>query len=203
MTSVQSSPYTFSPTALVALCASPAIVIFISSNFVNLGNLFFNMLFSRWMGPELFGDLSIVLTVKLALLAVLGALQMAVSQRVAASDTSERRHLGHSLAQIHRSCFVALWLALPIFALFIGAGEFGTRLGLGSPYLLFILLGSLPFCAPLNILRGVALGDMNGRKIVISATVTAFRSIFCKLRLELLLSEQQLYMHHNCCLFRL
>ncbi|MBS8271691.1 hypothetical protein DYI26_23755, partial [Halomonas litopenaei] len=39
------------------------------------------------------------------------------------------------------------------------------------PYLLYILLGSVPFSAPLNILRGVALGRMNSAKIVYSANV--------------------------------
>ena len=89
-----------------ALVASPVIVIFLSSNFVNVGNLLFNVLFSRWMGPALFGDLAILLTVKLALLGVLGALGSAVSQRVAQSSQDD----GQAIAVVNRLLFVGLWL---------------------------------------------------------------------------------------------
>lgn len=158
-------------TGFITLCASPAIIIFISSNFVNVGNLVFNMIFSRWMGPELFGDLAVVLTIKLALLGVLGALSSAVSQQVAALDAKNKGLTEQGLARINRICFGALWLALPLIALMLYVGSIGTRLDIGSPYLLFILLGSLPFCAPLSVLRGVALGQMNSTKIVMSANV--------------------------------
>lgn len=154
-----------------ALCASPAIIIFVSSNFVNVGNLVFNMIFSRWMGPELFGDLAIVLTIKLALLGILGALSSAVSHRIAALDDSDSGRTEAALARINRACFRALWLVLPVIAVAIYAGSADTHLELGSPYLLFILLASLPFCAPLNILRGVALGRMDSTRIVYSANV--------------------------------
>ncbi len=157
--------------SLIALCASPALVIFVSSNFVNVGNLVFNMIFSRWMGPELFGDLAVVLTIKLALLGVLGALSSAVSQQVAAQEAKDADQSEQALARINCICFVALWLTLPLIAVTLYVGSVGTRLDLGSPNLLFILLGSVPFCAPLNILRGVALGRMDSAKIVLSANV--------------------------------
>ncbi len=157
--------------SLIALCVSPALIIFVSSNFVNVGNLVFNMIFSRWMGPELFGDLAVVLTIKLALLGVLGALSSAVSQQVAALDAKDAGQTEQALARINGICFGALWLALPVIAVMLYVGSVGTRLDLGSPYLLFILLGSVPFCAPLNILRGVALGRMDSAKIVLSANV--------------------------------
>ncbi len=157
--------------SLIAVCASPALIIFVSSNFVNVGNLVFNMIFSRWMGPELFGDLAVVLTIKLALLGVLGALSSAVSQQVAAQDAKDAGQTEQALARINRICFGALWFALPVIAVMLYFGSVGTRLDLGSPYLLFILLGSVPFCAPLNILRGVALGRMDSAKIVLSANV--------------------------------
>lgn len=155
----------------VAVLASPAIVIFLSSNFVNIGNLAFNMIFSRWMGPELFGDLAVVLTIKLALLGILGALSSAVSQNIAATGAQALDQTEQALARINRVCFAALWLALPVIGLALYAGSVSERLDLASPYLLFILLGSVPFCAPLNILRGVALGHMNSAKIVLSANV--------------------------------
>lgn len=173
------SPIRMRRAGLWALIASPAVLIFLSSNVVNVGNLAFNMLFSRWMGPELFGDLSIVMTIKLAFLGVFGALSSAVSHRVAGLDAADARQTEQALARLNRICFAALWLALPIVALGIFAGSFQTRLDLGSPYLLYILLGSAPFIAPMNILRGVALGRMNSTKIVYSANVEmAVRLVF-------------------------
>lgn len=156
---------------LLALVMSPAVIIFVSSNVVNVGNLAFNMIFSRWMGPELFGDLAIVLTIKLAFLGVFGAVSSAVSHRVAALKADDAAQTDQALARLNRICFAALWFALPVVALAIFAGSLQTRLDLGSPYLLYILLGSVPFSAPLNILRGVALGRMNSAKIVYSANV--------------------------------
>jgi len=156
---------------IVALSASPAIILFLSSNFVNVGNLAFNMIFSRWMGPELFGDLAVVLTIKLALLGILGALASAVSHQIAALDAADRGRTEQALARINRLAFVALWLALPVVGLAFLAGSIDRRLDLGSPYLMFILLGSVPFCAPLSILRGVALGRLDSARIVYSANI--------------------------------
>ena len=154
---------------VIALLASPVVLIFLSSNFVNVGNLAFNMIFSRWMGPALFGDLAVVLTIKLAILGVFGALSSATSQQVAAVDGSTRHQTEQALAAMNRVCFVGLWIALPVIAVVIYAGSLSSRLDLGSPYLLFILLGTLPFCGPLNLLRGVALGRMDSTRFVYSA----------------------------------
>ena len=157
--------------SIFALAASPAVVIFLSSNFVNVGNLVFNMMFSRWMGPELFGDLAVVLTIKLALLGILGALSSAVSHQVAAQGDTGKGETERTLARINRLCFIALWIALPVVSASVYAGSLDARLDLGSPYLLYILILSLPFCAPLNLLRGVALGRMDSKRIVFSANV--------------------------------
>lgn len=154
---------------VIALLASPVVLIFLSSNFVNVGNLAFNMIFSRWMGPALFGDLAVVLTIKLAILGVFGALSSATSQQVAAVDGGTRHQTEQALAAMNRVCFVGLWIALPVIAVVIYAGSLSSRLDLGSPYLLFILLGTLPFCGPLNLLRGVALGRMDSTRFVYSA----------------------------------
>ena len=154
---------------VIALLASPVVLIFLSSNFVNVGNLAFNMIFSRWMGPALFGDLAVVLTIKLAILGVFGALSSATSQQVAAVDGGTRHQTEQALAAMSRVCFVGLWIALPVIAVVIYAGSLSSRLDLGSPYLLFILLGTLPFCGPLNLLRGVALGRMDSTRFVYSA----------------------------------
>lgn len=148
-----------------AILTSPVLLVFLSSNFVNAGNLAFNMLFSRWMGPALFGDLAVVLTIKLALLGVLGAVQMAVTRHIATHGSDVDR----GIAKLNRLIFIALWFATPILLLLVEAGGGGERLGMTQPVLLLIVLMSLPFAAPLSILRGVVQGRMDVRGMLISA----------------------------------
>ena len=61
----------------------PAVILFVSANIANAANLFFNMIFARLMGPVLFADLTLLLTLKLGALSFLGALQFAYSERTA------------------------------------------------------------------------------------------------------------------------
>lgn len=152
--------------AIWAALASPVVVVFLSSNFVNAGNLAFNMLFSRWMGPALFGDLALVLTIKLALLGLLGAVQMAVSRHVATHGTRDDAHL----VRLNQVSFVALWCLTPLIMLLAWAGG-GEWLGMKQPAILLIVLLSLPFAAPLSILRGFVHGRMDVIGILASANL--------------------------------
>lgn len=152
---------------LFAILTTPAIIVFLSSNFVNAGNLFFNVLFSRWLGPELFGDLALLLTIKLSVLGVMGAIQMAVSQNVA--DAPEK--ISSALARINFLAFCALWMALPVVLFVLFFGDVGRLLGLENQATLLILSASLPFAAPLSILRGYAFGRQMTGKIVLTANV--------------------------------
>ena len=154
-----------------ALLATPAVAIFVSSNVVNVGNLAFNMLFSRWMGPEIFGDLALLLTIKLALLGVMGAVQLAVSQQVAARSGAERSRFLAALAVLDRRGILALTAALPIAAGVVLALEAGPRLGLGGTHLLVLLLAALPVTLAFSILRGVAFAEMRMGRLVLSANV--------------------------------
>ena len=161
----------FSPGKLPvpALLLTPAFLIFVSSNFVNAGNLLFNTLFSRWMGPALYSDLALILTLKLAILGVFAALQMAVSREVAQVDGDARDRLKANLARINKVLFLALWLCLP-FALVISIGaDLGATFGLSNSNLFIIILLSVPFVAPLSICRGVAFGELCSWQIIVSA----------------------------------
>lgn len=154
-----------------AIALGPVFIIFVSSNVVNAGNLLFNVLFSRWMGPELFGELATVLTIKLAILGVLGALQIAVSHRVAKESEDGAAPLDAALSRLNHVCFVGLWFLLPAVVAAAWFGDLGKGLGLGSPILLVLLILSLPFAIPLSILRGVALGRLDTRHVLASANL--------------------------------
>lgn len=150
------------------LFISPALAMFISSNVANAGNLVFNMLFSRWMGPDLFGDLATLLTLKLSLLALLNAVQMAVSQVVA---VSERGSLERGLALLNRAGFILTALALPVLVPSALTGALGAALGIESSPALVVLLLALPVTVPLCLYRGVATGRMDIGQIIWSANL--------------------------------
>lgn len=155
---------------LAVLFGGPVVAIFLSANLVNLGNLGFNVLFSRWMGPVLFGQLATLLTLFLAVMGVLGALQLAVSQQIAAGrDRSGALEAG--LSHFARQGFVAGLVALPVLIAACIVLNLGQALGLGSPLLLPLLLLCLPFALPLALARGVATGRLAARSVILSAQV--------------------------------
>ncbi len=157
---------------LPVLLLSPVVVIFVSSNVVNAGNLLFNLLFSRWMGPAAFGELATLLTLKLALLGALGAVQFAVSQRIAADEGSFRAvPLAAALGHINKIAFIGLWMVLPLVLLGAWSSGVTETLGLSHVSLLLVLAASLPFAVPLSILRGVAFGRLASREVLLSANI--------------------------------
>jgi len=158
--------------AIAALVATPAVLVFLSSNFVNVGNLAFNMIFSRLMGPEMFGVLALILTVKLALLGVLGAIQMSVSQLVASSSEDERPIVGLALSRINRILVLgALVLGAALTGCLLAGGAVDARLPSIEPHLIILLLAAVPFGASMSVLRGIAFGDMETGRIILSANV--------------------------------
>jgi O-antigen/teichoic acid export membrane protein len=150
------------------LLATPAVAMFLAANVANAGNLVFNMLFSRWMGPELFADLATLLTLKLSLLALLNALQMAVSQEVSAQ---RGRPIDTALSVLGRVLFLALGAVVPFLLPAALGGALGDTIGITSGYALAILIVALPVTAPLCVARGVATGRLEVGRIVLSANV--------------------------------
>lgn len=143
---------------LLALIASPAVLMFVSSNLVNVGNFSFNLIFSRLMAPAAFADLAFLLTVKLVSLSVLSALQMAVSKQVA-DNKVEAADLRQFLSL--RSPWLWGGMALVIGALWLTGAPLGRALA--------ILALACPLILPLSILRGLALGQINMRATIWSA----------------------------------
>lgn len=151
---------------LGALSAGPLVAIFLSANIVNIGNLGFNVLFSRWMGPVAFGQLATLLTLFLAVMAVLTALQLAVSQRIAAGDDPA---LAAALARLARRGLALGVAVLPALILAVHLLDLGPALGVSSPQSLPLLLLCLPFALPLALARGIATGHLDARRVILSA----------------------------------
>lgn len=156
--------------ALAAVLGGPVVAIFLSANLVNLGNLGFNVLFSRLMGPALFGQLATLLTLFLAVMGVLGALQLAVSQQVA-GDRDRTSGIEAGLARFARQGFVTGLVALPVLIAACLVLNFGPAIGLGSSLLLPLLLLCLPFALPLALARGIATGRLAARGVILSAQI--------------------------------
>ena len=171
MSDLSTSP-SFGFRSAFALAATPAVVIFLSSNFVNVGNLAFNMIFSRLLGPELFGTLALLLTIKLALLGIMGAVQMAVSQMVASCTGDERPGVEQALSRINRFLFLGLFILGITLTTGLALGEaVGARPLPVETVHLAMLLAAVPFGASLSVLRGIAFGDLRTGRIVLSANV--------------------------------
>lgn len=153
----------------MAALGSPFVIIFISSNIVNVGNLAFNLLFSRWMGPVVFGDMAVTLTLMLAVMGILTSIQMAVSQKVAEAPDDTRSALLGSLAKMNRLAIAASAVVFPLVLALIYLGRPGEALGMAEPQALAILALAIPFVAPLSLVRGVINGQIDVLRIVLSA----------------------------------
>lgn len=143
---------------LVAILSGPAVAVFLSSNLVNAGNLAFNMLFSRWMGPALFADLACLLTIKLAVLNLTGALQMAVSREVAAATPAKRPMIS---ALVHRAAWRWLVAGIVLLPFVLWAAVALSDFGLSSRWAPAVLAIALPFAVPLSLVRGDAAGRLD------------------------------------------
>lgn len=150
---------------------APALAIFVSANVANAGNLLFNVLFSRWMGPEIFADLATILTLKLAVLAVLNAVQLAVSQKVASSEEHSFTALQGSLRWISVTSFIALGALLGLILPFSFTGALNRAFGLHEGAALALVLLALPFSVPLSLGRGIAMGRIDTVRIICSANL--------------------------------
>ena len=87
----------------------PAAILFVSANIANAANLLFNMIFARLMGPALFADLTLLLTLKLGVLSFLGALQFAFAEQ-----SAKERHRPTSKIKAYALSWRSLKISVPI-----------------------------------------------------------------------------------------
>lgn len=142
----------------------PAAIIFISANLANAANLLFNMLFARLMGPALFADLTLLLTLKLGVLSFLSALQFAYSEH-----TAKQRNTKLSKIKAQNLSLKSLKLSFPImFIVIASASTISSALNFSSPLALSLLALAIPFFLPMVIYRGLTQGLIDVHKIVFS-----------------------------------
>lgn len=142
----------------------PALILFLSANIANAANLIFNMIFARLMGPAIFADLTLLLTLKLGVLSVLGALQFAFAEHIAKhSNGTENK------ANARRLSLQSLRVSVPImFVVIASASVISSFLNFSSPRALALLALAIPFFLPMIFYRGLTQGHINIPKIVMS-----------------------------------
>ena len=142
----------------------PAAILFLSTNIANAANLIFNMIFARVMGPALFADLTLLLTLKLGVLSILGALQFAFAEQ-AAKESS----ISKSKAKAFALSWASLKISVPImFIIIASAAPLSAWLNFSSPWALAMLALAIPFFLPMIIYRGLTQGLIHIPKIVLS-----------------------------------
>jgi len=145
----------------------PAAILFVSANIANAANLFFNMVFARLMGPALFADLTLLLTLKLGVLSFLGALQFAFSERTAKRESKKK-----SKIKAHAMSWQSLRVSVPVmFIVIASSGFLSSSLNFSSPLALSLLALAIPFFLPMVIYRGLTQGLIEVPKIVLSIQV--------------------------------
>ncbi|MEP1230967.1 MAG: hypothetical protein ABJG88_09860 [Litorimonas sp.] len=142
----------------------PAAILFVSANIANAANLIFNMIFARLMGPALFADLTLLLTLKLGVLSFLGAFQFAFAEQAA-----KAKYIPTSKITAFALSWQSLKISVPImFVIIVSARAISSWLNFTSPNALVLLAIAIPFFLPMVIYRGLTQGLIHVPKIVLS-----------------------------------
>ena len=147
----------------------PASILFISANIANAGNLAFNMIFARLMGPEAFADLTFLLTLKLGVLCVLSAFQLAFAKHTAKFWFGHNRDTRRPQLESYASKIVgkSFWVSLPLmFGALIFAESFARAFQFDDLKSLFILITIIPLIFPMIVYRGLSQGRIDLPRIV-------------------------------------
>ncbi|HAX68823.1 MAG TPA: sugar isomerase, partial [Anaerolineae bacterium] len=150
--------------------ASASALLMLSMTVVNAGNYIYNLIMGRWLGPSLFADLSLIVTLLLVVTFLTAPIQM-TSARYAAIHTADGDD--KTLASLRRFIwFVALSLGLTLtafFAIFAPALKnfFHTQSSL--PFVIFGM--ALPFSMVQAVERGMLQGRTNFKILAISYQV--------------------------------
>ncbi|MBX3010743.1 MAG: oligosaccharide flippase family protein [Caldilineaceae bacterium] len=133
---------------------------FVSTTIVNGGNYLFNLILGRWLGPALFADVSIVITLFLFLTFITAGFQQTAAKFAAIySANQDQANLWALRRWLHRWS----WLFGLICLLLVGGGAifwqnfFHTT----SAWLFVIFAIGLPFYFVQGIDRGLLQGQMN------------------------------------------
>src|SRR6185436_12675847 len=124
--------------------ASASALLMISMTVVNAGNYVYNLIMGRWLGPSLFADLSLIVTLLLIVTFITAPIQMTTA-RYSAIHTADGDL--KTLASIRRFIWrVAASLGLTLTVLFVALAPLLQKFFHTQSSLPFIIFGAaLPF----------------------------------------------------------
>ena len=150
--------------------ASASALLMLSMTLVNAGNYVYNLIMGRWLGPSLFADLSLIVTLLLAITFLTAPIQMTAA-RYSAIHTADGNE--KALASIRRLIwFVALGLGLTLTAFFALLAPVLKSFFHTQSSLSFIIFGAaLPFAMLQAVERGILQGRTSFKVLAISYQV--------------------------------
>ncbi len=150
--------------------ASASLLLMVSMTIVNAGNYVYNLIMGRWLGPALFADVSLIITLLLMITFITVPLQLTAARysaiHSADGDTA-------SMASIRRwLTWLALLLGAGCAALFSFGAPLWARIFQTSSPQPFILFGlALPFAFAQGVNRGILQGQMRFTTLTITYQV--------------------------------
>lgn len=167
--------------ARVRAMATPGLVLFASANMANAANLAFNMVFARLLGPAMYADLAMLLSLKLSALCVLSAIQMSHARRVATEDRGPVTD-----AETASGARKALLPAFLIMLVVMSAAEaIAAVFSISQPSTFVLIALIVPALVPLSLYRGLAQGRIDLPRIVWSIQMEWMVRLFGGLALYL------------------
>jgi len=150
--------------------AAASLLLMVSMTIVNAGNYVYNLIMGRWLGPALFADISLIVTLLLIITFITVPLQLTTA-RYAAIHSADGNQA--ALASIHRwMTRVAILVGVSFAAFFaLGAPLWAAFFQTASP-LPFVLFGlALPFAFAQGVNRGVLQGKMRFTTLTVTYQV--------------------------------
>lgn len=150
--------------------ASASALLMLSMTVVNAGNYVYNLIMGRWLGPSLFADLSLIVTLLLVVTFLTAPIQMTAA-RYSAIHTADGD--SKTLASLQRFIwFIALGLGLALMLFFVALAPalknfFHTK----SPLPFIIFGAALPFSMLQAVERGMLQGRTSFKVLAISYQV--------------------------------
>lgn len=150
--------------------ASASALLMLSMTVVNAGNYIYNLIMGRWLGPSLFADLSLIVTLLLVVTFLTAPVQMTAA-RYSAIHTADGDT--KTLASIRRFLwFSALGIGLTLMAFFAALSPILQNFFHTQSFFPFIIFGvAIPFGMLQAVERGMLQGRTNFKILAISYQV--------------------------------
>lgn len=157
--------------------ASASLLLMISQTIVNAGNYVYNLIMGRWLGPALFADVSLIVTLLLVVTFITAALQMTAA-RYSAIHTADGNI--EQLASIRKYLnWVGLAFGIFLALLFSLGATFWQKVFNTSSFIPFVIFGvALPFSLLQGVNRGILQGQTRFTTLAITYQVEMWSRLF-------------------------